>query len=188
MDQTMQKSFLGLISGAAIAVGMGAMTAPAAEAFVITTGSGAYELSALPGSFDNNATELTTNALWNDQTLSTEIANAVFGNWDDFAAGILDEQGIVIEHAYFAYQDQPGSSFSAVNFLRVSSGQVFAPSFGIFKNFNLSGSTNFGEKPYYVTAQSVAVAVPTPAAILPGLVGMGLSAIRKRRALSSEEA
>ena len=30
--------------------------------------------------------------------------------------------------------------------------------------------------------------VPTPAAILPGLLGMGLSAVRKRRVTSSEDA
>ena len=32
------------------------------------------------------------------------------------------------------------------------------------------------------------VVVPTPAAVLPALFGMGLSAIRKRRVTSSEEA
>ena len=147
-------------------IGLAMVAAPAAEAFELTTSSGTYNLFVVEGSWNANASVL-ENTPWfdGDGTLANELATAL--DYDAFAIDQGYPTNDIFQSFQFGYDEFGGaiSIFQKRNNGLVDGGRN-NPSLNFFR--------------YYVGGEEVVTAVPTPAAVLPTLFGLGLSAIRKR--------
>ena len=148
------------------------MTAPAAEAFQITTATrGVYYVEIAGVKWDTDE-KLTETAWFGDEALALEVAEALDSVYWDF----LEDQG-----------------FSSTTFIFVGATDLGVAIDGSFTTgrgvlTGTVGKSLSGSAGWVREISPTATAIPSPAAVLPGLLGIGFSAIRKRSAGSSENA
>ncbi len=131
-----------------------------ANAIIITTSIGDYDVTTLVGSYDDNSTELMAQAWWGDPTLAGEFAFMVGGD-----LGLFDQSpGITNEYPYFAFETE------------VLRGNLFTRSVhcvGIPTClFTSSGRTSFANQ-----ARTYAVASRVPEPVTLALLSLGLAGI-----------
>ncbi|AFY39529.1 hypothetical protein Lepto7376_3305 [[Leptolyngbya] sp. PCC 7376] len=188
------KSLIGKLGLGSAVIGLAMMTAPAAEAFVITTTNfGSYDVDVIFGNFNSNEDILADQDWWGNQGLADEIGAALFVDWEKFhrSQQWSDPGDVELHGAMLAFELNLSSRGDRAGTVLIESEEVRLSSPLSQVNFNsrgdrgILGNSGF----YYLTGTSVptpTTVVPTPAAVLPGLFGMGLSAMRKRRDSSSE--
>lgn len=173
----MKKNLLGLMSGTALAIGVGVMSAAPAEALLISGNYGGssylYDIQVRPGSFTSLEPELTEQDWWGDYDLANQLSAQIQSTLGNYNNGPVSYWGPTFAVANLG-------SLIDIRYWLTGGGYVVD-----------DDPNPFGRVRGYAVAEggNLALAsVPTPAAVLPGLFGIGLSAIRKRRVASSEEA
>ena len=175
------KSLIGKLSVGSAVIGLAMVAAPAAEAFQITTETrGTYDVEIVFGSWEDNP-ELTSTDWFGDVDLAFEIATAVR---DDFVAFENSQAWSCESCAAPLGRSDNGASIRSFVARLNNTAPTFPPSNVNFNSIQDGGTSNSGL--YWLIGKKVEV-VPSPAAVLPGLLGMGLSAIRKHRGTSSED-
>ena len=173
--------------GSAI-IGLAVIATPAAEAFQITTATrGSYDVEITLGSWDDNP-DLTSTPWFGDLDLATEIADALFA---DYAAFEENQDWLCSEACNtligWGLSDEETEMISTVGVRKfMIQSNAFSPK-GVNGNTNLEGGILGRTSGFYWLTGEEVEAVPTPAAVLPGLLSMSLSAIRKRKDTSSED-
>lgn len=189
----MKKNLLGVMSGTALAIGVGVMTAPAADAFQVTLGSGTYEVEITneTKSFNEYGDLLTTNNLfWGDSDLADEFAHNMSFN-QEFADIWIAGGNFSVDLGFISHMSDTGTLIGSYLY-ELNTIVGFSGGNGIYES-NIAYDPTIVRYAYATRVPGnvptgVPTDVPTPAAVLPGLFGMGLSALRKRRVASSEEA
>ena len=174
-------------------IGLAVVAAPAAEAFEITTATrGTYDVDIVFGSWDSKPelSDVLKTPWWGDEELAEEVEAALFSDWTNFEASLgWNCEGDCVVVAGYELDDSDGDRLILGR--RTNGSDINGMDY-IFTDSNensyLDGGREMSGGQYWLTGQMTAVPVPTPAAVLPGLFGMSLSAIRKRRVASSEEA
>ena len=132
--------------------------APAAKAAIFTVGNQKYDISTVTGSYNDNA-DLQSQVWWNNAALATTFAQTV--------------------------QSSLGLGANRL-------GPLFAVKFE--DDFGVLSKVWSGDKGTVVSSlidaddsvtYAIATAVPTPA-LLPGLIGIGIAAVRKRKHKTGE--
>jgi len=182
----MKKNLLGYVSGAALAIGVGVMSGTPAQALIVNvTGRGTYDLEVYTVS--DNAAEwnlgddgiLAQQDWWGDQSFARDVLAA----WKGTARGDFSQEGGPFDGIYnpsVAY----GNGYIAGDW-QLAFGR---PGVSDVSFCDVCRYTQDNNGAQFLIAKTDVTPVPTPAAVLPGLFGMGLSALRKRRVASSEEA
>ncbi len=142
-----------------------AAMSPAAQALTVmrTVNGTSYDITTVTGSYNALSSTLESQVWWNDRELAMEFATAV-----DDSLGLVSQLGSSFSHGpLFAYDFRNSTFFW--QFYRTDSGQV-----------QTSFTSDWNRTLTWATAAPTAVPIPTPA-LLPGLVGMGVAALRKRK-------
>ncbi len=149
-----------------------AAMSPAAQAVTVTriVNGTSYDISTVQGSFGSSSFHLQSEVWWGDQDLAAL-----------FAMEVKDALGTQVNSSFygpwFAYDFSP------------STGIVSTVSFSPFlKDVTLTDQGARTRNSVWATATPTAVPIPIPIpipiptpALLPGLVGMGVAALRKRK-------
>jgi len=183
------------LTAAATLVATAAVTAlpEAAHALTVTkTINGtSYDITTLTGRFDANQTTLTSTPWWGDSNLAQAFAGAVEDSLGLPQGPFAAVGGSRYQGPYFAYAAQPGvrprpATFSAWAYFSGADCVLYPPgpatcSAGSTQTLTTTFATAM------LSSSGGATPVPTPA-LLPGLVGMGIAAYRKRKLASSANA
>ena len=184
-------NLIGKIGISSAVIGLGIVAAPQANALMLTW---------TKGGFDNDPTGvLTVVATAPDNALDDDVIDNL--EWDSWQATWSGTE------SFGPFEIQPSqrdANLWIYDSLQRENGGIVAENINTSDNANnvlfYSPSSLFDENTVLFAAESGSfiqsvdewqleptTAVPTPAAFLPSLFGMGLSAIRKRRVASSEK-
>lgn len=173
------------IGSAAIALALG--VAPAAQAleftFAVSGWSGGGLLS---GSFSGDTGD---NEILSLDELDTFVAS--FDGNPDFTNVYGDTFSIALDDLNSFSLDTDSLFLKFESETSAAEVEIGSSGFGSIRDDDFGGGSSALGTNFTFTVTQVGgneTAVPTPAAVLPGLFGMGLSAIRKRKGASSEDA
>jgi hypothetical protein len=166
---------LGVVVVGASAIGLSVGSATPAKAACLSpdcktvTYQGAdYDVSKLTGTFNSLQSTLTQQPWWNSSSAASAFAGLVGGD-----LGFPNTGGNYSLGPFFAFANPDNGGLFAYGTVDNSPPQVFGP-------FGSPASL-----PYTYAVATPSVPVPTPA-LLPGLVGMGVAALRKHKADRAE--